>query len=85
MGSSRDMASRNYSSVPGELGRVWIGLSYAVEPGVEELDGLLGAGVEAGALAALSPAAEGALVPAGAAGFPDSEAASEVGAELFAA
>jgi hypothetical protein len=54
-----------------------------------EPDGLLGAGVEAGALGVLSLAADGALASAGAAGFPDSdpvpEADSEAGTELFAA
>ena len=57
--------------------------AYAVEPGVEELDGLLGAGVAAGALAVLSPGAEGAFASAGAAAFPDSEALSEAGVKLF--
>jgi hypothetical protein len=54
-----------------------------------EPDGLLGAGVEAGALGVLSLAADGALASDEAAGFPDSdpasEADSEAGAELFAA
>jgi hypothetical protein len=79
------MASRNYSSVPGKLGRVWIGLFYAVELGVEEVDRLLGAGVEAGAPAALSLAVEGAFVSAGAPAFTDSDEASEADAELFEA
>ena len=43
------------------------------------------AGVGAGAPAVLSPAVEGALVSVGAAAFPDSDEASEVGAELFEA
>jgi hypothetical protein len=60
-------------------------LAYELESGVEELEGLLGAGVEAGALDALSPAVEGALVSAGAAAFPDSDEDSEAGTELFAA
>jgi hypothetical protein len=79
------MACRDSSSVPEKLGRAVSGLSYVVEPGVEELDELLGAGVDAGAPAVLSPAVEGALVSEGAAGFPDSGAASGVGAELLAA
>ena len=58
-------------------------MPYEVESGVEELEGLLGAGVEAGAPVVLSPAVEGALASAGAAVFPDSGDASEVGAELF--
>jgi hypothetical protein len=60
-------------------------LPYEVELGVDELDGLLGAGVDAGALGALSPAVEDALVSAGAAAFPDSGADSEADAELFEA
>jgi hypothetical protein len=60
-------------------------LPYDVESGVEELEELLGAGVDAGALAALSPAVEGALVSAGAAAFPDSDEDSEAGTELFEA
>jgi hypothetical protein len=58
-----------------------------VEPGVEELDGPLGAGVEAGALGVLSPAVEDDLASAGAfvAAFPDSEDESEAAAELFGA
>ena len=61
------------------------GLPYEAESGVEELDGLLGAGVDAGALAVLSAAAEGALVSGGAAALPDPDEGSEAGAELFGA
>jgi hypothetical protein len=56
-----------------------------VEPAVEELDGLLGAGADAGALAVLSPDVVDDFVSAGAAAFPESDADSEAGAELFGA
>jgi hypothetical protein len=76
------MASRNYSSVPGELGRRGSGSSYEVELVGVELDGVLGAGAAAGVLAVLSlEVVVDVFVSAGAAGFPGSDEASDLVAE----
>jgi hypothetical protein len=76
------MAPRNYSSVPGELGRSGSGSSYEVEVVGVELDGVLEAGAVAGALAALSlEVVVGVFVSAGAAAFSDSDEDSDLVAE----